>query len=223
MLLSFFSVGSSDEDSSDEESSEKIEPTSKIEPVSSDSASLPSPLTALSSAKVPKFVTNHIKKDVDWNKISTKIPEFEPKENKSYGSALPAVGFKSSTKSDKTDDIHIAKQVPQTILVPEKTLKRRPPEAADHAVQWSKMYRDFASERKAYRPKAEEEDSDLKGFCHTDTSKDKVAFNAYNKDSSNSKSLSFREKERRKRSTGQSNRDKMFVEEEKRVLRQGFE
>lgn len=207
MSLSFFTVDSSDEDSSDDEvSCEKVQACSLLTESSGDSKHLPSPLDALSSAKIPKFVTNHIKKDVDWNKMSTKMPEILAKETKTYGSALSPVGFKTKTETDKTKDIHIAKQVPQTLVVPDKSLKRRPPDAADHAVQWSKMYRDFSSERKAYdRPLAEHEDSDLKGFCHTDISKDKVAFNKFNKESSTNKTIPFREKVKRKRNSGQSN------------------
>jgi len=221
--LSFFAAASSDEDStsSSEENNDlgSITQTSESCPKLKGS-SLPPPLQALATAKMPDFVTSHLHDDVDWDQLVKKPPYVPPKEIKPWESDLPAVESKPNVK-DKRPDIVLAKQIPQTLIMPHSKPvdTNNQQNIVDHAIMWSKMYKDAPDTGSTKRPRPEDEDEDLVGFCHTDISDNKLAFQVKHQKVSES----FRDKEKRKRNVGQANREKMFVEEEKRVLRQAFD
>nr|CAB3226724.1 UPF0690 protein C1orf52 homolog B-like [Phallusia mammillata] len=217
--LSFFAVASSDDDQSSDEETTVNNATVPTSAESRPDTALPPPLTALASAKTPEFVTSHLSGDMDWNRMVKKAPYVVPKEYKPWETALPPVETKSSAK-DKKPDIALVKQVPQTLIPPKPKPEVPKPakEIVDHAIMWSKMYQNTNEGGPVKRPRPEDEDADLAGFCHTDTEIGKVAFQFKHQ-----KTETFREKEKRKRNQGQANREKMFVEEEKRVLRQSAE
>lgn len=187
---------------------------------------LPPPLLALADAKTPEFVTSHIKGGLDWDNLVKTAPYVPPKEFKPWENVLPSVEAKSTVKSKKPD-LSIVKGAPHTLTpAPPKAEAKveveRVTSTKDHAVTWSKMYKDSGfSSAAAKRPRPEDEDADLAGFCHTDVDGCKNAFQS--KHQKMSTPATFREKEKRKRDVGQSNRDKSFVEEEKRILKQNFD
>ena len=222
--LSFFTSNDDISDSDSEQEGESDDAEENEVGKKRPDGVLPHPLTALAQAKTPEFVTSHIKADMDWDKMVKAAPYVPPKEFKPWEANLPSVETKATTKSKKPD-LALVKGIPPTIAaVPPKLepTKDRPSEAIDHAVTWSKMYKDSGFDsNSAKRPRPEDEDEDLAGFCHTDVDAGKVAFQSKHLKISNP--TSFRDKEKRKRDVGQSNRDKSFVEEEKRILRQGFD
>ena len=140
---------------------------------------LPAPLIALAQARTPEFVTSHIKPDMDWDKMVKDAPYVPPKEFKPWENTLPSVETKATVKSKKPD-IALVKGVSQTTSpVPPKPEppKEKPENAIDHAVTWSKMYKDSGFDsNKLKRPRPEDDDEDLAGFCHTDLDAGKVAF-----------------------------------------------
>jgi len=225
--LSFFAVNDNDDSASDSDSDTEQETyvadDSKNE--TRPESHLPAPLTALAQAKTPEFVTSHIKYDMDWDKMIKAAPYVPPKEFKPWETTLPSVESKSTAKSKKPD-LSLVKGAPQTIVpVPPKMEPKndQPVKVIDHAVTWSKIYKDSGFDSAtSKRPRPEDDDEDLAGFCHTDLDAGKVAFQSKHLKTSNVSS-SFSDKEKRKRDAGQSNRDKSFVEEEKRILRQGFD
>ncbi|CAK8690572.1 unnamed protein product [Clavelina lepadiformis] len=188
-------------------------------------SALPPPLMALSKAKTPEFVTRHIRADIDWDKNVKEAPYVPPKEFKPWESALPAVETKSKVK-DRKPDLTIVKQVPQSITSAppsSKPVVKDKTQYTDHAISWSKMYKDADVQNTiGKRPRPEDDDEDLAGFCHTDLDGQKVAFQVKHQKTA-IKAVTFRDKEKRKRDSGQANREKMFVEEEKRILRQNFD
>ncbi|XP_072430950.1 UPF0690 protein C1orf52 homolog [Chiloscyllium punctatum] len=98
---------------------------------------------------------------------------------------------------------------PETYAVEEK----KPPSGVDMAVKWSCMYQDNgedAPQRKAASLPEEPEISESDEDDGDDVSAKKR------------KIETFQQKEKRKRNQGQANREKSFVEEEKRILRQEF-
>lgn len=191
--LSFFSCNDVTDSSSSERSSDEDESTKKAsydkEHFGGDvsaSSLLPPPLEALSTAKVPKFVTSHLTRDLNWDAMHKAAPEVEEKEYKPWESALPAVSIKSKVR-DHRPDIALTKQVPQT-LVPKPANDKKESESAlttesskkkDLAISWSKMYADTSSEdirNKTKRPRMNFDDPELNEFCYTDVNKDKKAF-----------------------------------------------
>ena len=175
--------------------------------------------------KTPEFVTRHIRADIDWDKNVKEAPYVPPKEFKPWESALPAVETKSKVK-DRKPDLTIVKQVPQSITSAppsSKPVVKDKTQYTDHAISWSKMYKDADVQNTiGKRPRPEDDDEDLAGFCHTDLDGQKVAFQVKHQKTA-IKAVTFRDKEKRKRDSGQANREKMFVEEEKRILRQNFD
>ena len=223
--LSFFSVNdSSSDDGSSSDSEENNQEIKDNAVVHKTEGGLPPPLQVLESAKTPEFVTSHIRSDMDWDKMVKAAPYVPPKEFKPWENALPSVDTQSTTKSKKPD-ISLIKGAPQTLVpVPPKreATKEKGKNIIDHAVTWSKMYKDSDfSSLAAKRPRPEDEDKDLAGFCHTDINIGKVAYQTKHQKTNNP--VTFREKEKRKRDAGQANRDKSFVEEEKRILKQKFD
>ncbi|XP_038649551.1 UPF0690 protein C1orf52 homolog [Scyliorhinus canicula] len=98
---------------------------------------------------------------------------------------------------------------PETYAVEEQ----KPPLGVDMAVKWSSMYQDNgddAPQRKAALLPEEPEISESDEEDAEDPSAKKR------------KIETFQQKEKRKRNQGQANREKSFVEEEKRILRQEF-
>ncbi|XP_060685608.1 UPF0690 protein C1orf52 homolog [Hemiscyllium ocellatum] len=98
---------------------------------------------------------------------------------------------------------------PETYAVEEK----KPPSGVDMAVKWSCMYQDNGEDtpqRKAALLPDEPEISESDEDDGDDVSAKKR------------KIETFQQKEKRKRNQGQANREKSFVEEEKRILRQEF-
>ena len=222
--LSFFAVNDEDDATSSEEEEEDTRKLNNGNFETATEGFLPPPLKALAQAKTPEFVTSHLKTDMDWDKMTKTAPYVPPKEFKPWENSLPSVEAKSTTKSKKPD-LALVKGIPQTMAaVPPKAEPQKPQvlDTVDHAVTWSKMYNDSGLDpRSSKRPRPEDDDADLAGFCHTDLKKEKKAFQSKHHKSSHPGE--FREKEKRKRDVGQANRDKSFVEEEKRVLRQNFD
>ncbi|XP_067892695.1 UPF0690 protein C1orf52 homolog [Heterodontus francisci] len=98
---------------------------------------------------------------------------------------------------------------PESYAVEEK----KPPLGVDMAVKWSSMYQDNgddAPQRKAALLPEEPEVSESDEEDEEDSAAKKR------------KIETFQQKEKRKRNQGQANREKSFVEEEKRILRQEF-
>ncbi|XP_078416792.1 UPF0690 protein C1orf52 homolog [Cetorhinus maximus] len=98
---------------------------------------------------------------------------------------------------------------PETYAVEEK----KPPLGVDMAVKWSSMYQDNGDDapqcKAALLPEEPEiSDSDEEDAEDPSAKKRKIE--------------TFQQKEKRKRNQGQANREKSFVEEEKRILRQEF-
>ncbi|XP_051869055.1 UPF0690 protein C1orf52 homolog [Pristis pectinata] len=98
---------------------------------------------------------------------------------------------------------------PETYTVEE----RKAPSGVDMAVKWSSMYQDNgddAPQRTSALPPeaAEVVESDEENAEEPSNKKRKIE--------------TFQQKEKRKRNEGQANREKSFVEEEKRILRQEF-
>ena len=225
--LSFFTANDNDE--SEESDSDNSSVTNEtVEPLdinkSNNESNLPPPLLALANAKTPDFVTSHVRKDLNWDDMVKTAPYIPPKEFKPWENALPSVESKSTVKSKKPD-LAIVKGAPHTLAaVPPKIQPKveQISDAKDHAVTWSKMYKDSGfSSGSQKRPRPEDEDTDLVGFCHTDLNVEKNAFQSKHQKTTNA--ATFREKEKRKRDAGQANRDKSFVEEEKRILKQNFD
>uniref|UniRef100_UPI00398EAF26 UPF0690 protein C1orf52 homolog n=1 Tax=Pristiophorus japonicus TaxID=55135 RepID=UPI00398EAF26 len=98
---------------------------------------------------------------------------------------------------------------PESYAVEEK----KPPLGVDMAVKWSSMYQDNGDDAPQQsaallpeEPEASESDDE----------------DAANSSAKKRKMETFQQKEKRKRNEGQANREKSFVEEEKRILRQEF-
>ena len=138
--------------------------------------SLPSPIDAICSGKVPKFISNHLRDDdLDWDKIKKEAPPVPEKEIKPW--ALNPVTIQSTAPDDHRPDIALAKQVPQTLVPKEKTEiddVQKPVKIVDHAITWSKMYKDDCTIKG--RPVMKFDDPELNTFCYTDVNKDKNAF-----------------------------------------------
>ncbi|XP_048394570.1 UPF0690 protein C1orf52 homolog [Stegostoma tigrinum] len=89
--------------------------------------------------------------------------------------------------------------------------EKKPPSGVDMAVKWSCMYQDNgedAPQRTLLPEEPEISDSDEEDGNDLSAKKRKIE--------------TFQQKEKRKRNQGQANREKSFVEEEKRILRQEF-
>ncbi|XP_078264247.1 UPF0690 protein C1orf52 homolog [Rhinoraja longicauda] len=94
------------------------------------------------------------------------------------------------------------------------TEERSVPSGVDMAVKWSSMYQDNGDDA------PHREAGSLPG---TDNNPDSDEENEEDEPSSKKlRTESFQQKEKRKRNEGQANREKSFVEEEKRILRQEF-
>ncbi|XP_032884988.1 UPF0690 protein C1orf52 homolog [Amblyraja radiata] len=93
------------------------------------------------------------------------------------------------------------------------TEESKVPSGVDMAVKWSSMYQDHGDDA------PHRDTGALPGTADNPDSDEE------NKEEPSSKKLrteSFQQKEKRKRNEGQANREKSFVEEEKRILRQEF-
>uniref|UniRef100_A0A4W3HQQ2 CA052 protein n=1 Tax=Callorhinchus milii TaxID=7868 RepID=A0A4W3HQQ2_CALMI len=107
----------------------------------------------------------------------------------------------------------------KTIAVPPPesytTEEKKPPPGVDMAVKWSSMYQDNGDDAPNRLPIA----SDLLPgeLAASESDEEDEATSAKKR-----KTESFQQKEKRKRNDGQANREKSFVEEEKRILRQDF-
>ncbi|XP_072129379.1 UPF0690 protein C1orf52 homolog [Mobula birostris] len=98
---------------------------------------------------------------------------------------------------------------PETYTVEE----RKAPSGADMAVRWSSMYQDNGED-------APQRTSGLLAEAAEVTGSDEE--NSEEPSGKKRKVETFQQKEKRKRNEGQANREKSFVEEEKRILRQEF-
>ena len=180
--MSFFTCNSdseSDVTTSDSENEQEQKPSvqSKDEEEKdvSRKRTLPSPIDAITSGKIPKFVTTHLRNDLDWDKIKKEAPPVPEKEIKPW--ALKPVTIQSTAPSDHRPDIALTKQVPQTLVPKEKVDQedvQQPEKIVDHAIKWSKMYKDTTTLKG--RPIMDFDDPEMNTFCYTDVNKDKNAF-----------------------------------------------
>lgn len=225
--LSFFATHDTDSDDSDDSSDENSGNEQENLPAQPEqknavkSRLLPPPIDALTGVQKLEFVTNETERDVDWDKLTKKAPLVPEKEFKPWLERLPAVEQSVKTKTGKKEKT-LAQQVPGA-SAPNKadgSLEGRPQEYVDNAVHWSKMYQamDASGNVKRVRP---EEIGGEKGLLFTDLDAQKVAYNCGKR--KNTDTQQFRSKEAKKRALGMSNRDKMFVEDEKRELRQQYD
>lgn len=228
--LSFFAANSDDSDSEDDNSDSEdknnkpsLKPVIKTDP---NKKKLPPPMAALASAKRPEFTIDPLCQDVDWDKLTKKAPELPEKEYKPWENRLPTVEQSVKTK-DGTKQSTLAQQAPGASApnTADGPVQGKPQEYVDHAVQWSKMYQTMDKSGNIKRVKPQDiGGDDLEGFLFTDLEAEKVAYNGSKRQKVDEQQLpSFRAKEAKKRTLGMANRDKMFVEEEKRVLRQEFD
>ncbi|XP_078075138.1 UPF0690 protein C1orf52 homolog [Mustelus asterias] len=98
---------------------------------------------------------------------------------------------------------------PETYAVEEK----KPPLGVDMAVKWSSMYQDNGDDAPQRRAALLPEEPEISESDEDD---------AEDSSAKKRKIETFQQKEKRKRNQGQANREKSFVEEEKRILRQEF-
>ncbi|XP_062871289.1 UPF0690 protein C1orf52 homolog [Trichomycterus rosablanca] len=201
----FFMTYSDDEDSSSEDEEINRRKKLRLEENKDNKApssgsdqkktALPKPDDLFQSVSKPAFLYNPLNKQIDWESRTVKAPQ------------EPARVFKV-WKSN-------AVPPPQSYEVKEK--KGAPP-GMDMAIKWSSVYEDNgddAPHRQARflpdeeQPLSDDDDDDA------DKSKTKSAKKCHVE--------TFQQKEKRKRDLGQATSDKNFVEEEKRILRQGQE
>ncbi|XP_039271545.2 UPF0690 protein C1orf52 homolog [Styela clava] len=228
--LSFFAANSDDSDSEDDNSDKEDASIPVTKPaqqtVKPGNKKLPPPMTVLASAKRPEFTIDPLRQDVDWDKLTKKAPELPEKEYKPWENRLPTVEKSVKTK-DGTKQSTLAQQVPGASApnVADGPAQGRPHEYIDQAVQWSKMYQTMDKSGNIKRVKPQDiGGEDLEGFLFTDLEAEKVAYNGNKRQKMDQQQPpSFRSKEAKKRTMGMANRDKMFVEEEKRLLRQEFD
>lgn len=220
--LSFFAANS---DSDDTDSSDEDGSTADTKPAvksveKTENKVLPPPIDALSDPKKLEFVMDESQRSVDWEMLTKKAPVVPEKEYKPWEERLPSVEQSVKTKAGKKEKT-LAQQVPGA-SAPNKaegTLEGRTQEYIDNAMHWSKMYQtmDASGNVKRVRP---EEIGGEKGLLFTDLDAQKVAYGGVKRKGNDQH---YRTKEAKKRTLGQSNREKMFVEEEKRQLRQNFD
>ncbi|XP_017275888.1 UPF0690 protein C1orf52 homolog [Kryptolebias marmoratus] len=159
-------------------------------------APLPRPDELFGSVSKPAFLYNPLNKEIDWDSLTVKPPEEPDREFKPW----------------KTNAVP-----PPESYAAEPERKKGPPPGMDMAIKWSNVYEDNGEDApQPYTGKArflptEEQPSD-------DEESEQPALSAKKR-----RVETFQQKEKRKRDLGQATSDKMFVEEEKRILRQKLE
>lgn len=221
--LSFFAAGSDDSsDSDDDEAKEKSAETKPtVSPAINKPKLLPPPMVAIAGAKRPEFTIDPLKKGVDWDRLTKKAPVLPEKEFKPWENRLPSVDSSVKTKQGSSEST-LAQHVPGG-----SSLNFAQPcprsgsamEFVDQALKWSNMYQNLDKDGHLKRTRPEDIGGE-EGMLYTDLEAEKVAYGGAKKKKVANQTSSFRTKEAKKRTMGLANRDKMFVEEEKRVLRQ---
>lgn len=221
--LSFFAAGSDDSSDSDddEDKGKTLETKTAVATVANKPKLLPPPMVAIAGAKRPEFTLDPLKTGVDWDKLTKKAPVLPEKEFKPWENRLPSVDSSVKTKQGSSEST-LAQHVPGGSALNFAQPCPRSGSAmeyADQALKWSNMYQNLDKDGHLKRTRPEDVGGE-EGMLFTDLEAEKVAYGGPKKKKVANQPSLFRAKEGKKRTMGLANRDKMFVEEEKRVLRQ---
>ncbi|CAH1272712.1 C1orf52 [Branchiostoma lanceolatum] len=228
--LALFAGDDSDSDSDssdngDEQAARNAQKTEAKKPASKPANALPDPLSLLAATGRPSFLDRPHERGIDWERRTVKAPEPPPDEEYvpySYrakgSSALPAVS--SHTTPESYEPAPPAEDPTSEGDRIQKEMKA-----------WNSLYQ--------YEPDSlvnvSEEDKAVAKLIAEEAVLENMELNAAQKRAAEEdreaergasnkklKSESFRHKEKRKRDLGMANREKSYVEEEKRILRQSF-
>ncbi|XP_035684389.1 UPF0690 protein C1orf52 homolog [Branchiostoma floridae] len=227
-LALFAGDSDSDSDSSDNDdelAAKNAQKTDEKKPQTKPANALPDPLSLLASTGRPSFLDRPHERGIDWERRTVKAPEPPPDEEyvpysyRAKGSAaLPAVSSHTTTE----------------------TFEPTPP-AEDPTSEGDRIQKEMRAWNSLYQYEPDslvnvsEEDKAVAKLIAEEAVLENMELNAAQKraaeedreaergaSSKKLKSETFRHKEKRKRDLGMANREKSYVEEEKRILRQSF-
>lgn len=209
--LSFFAG----EDSSDSESEGGAEPDSTSEKVEEvpRADKLPSPDTLFATVGRPSFLSSIDPSDreVNWDRFVKDDTEEDIHSDDTHA-AIPPPSDLDSTRRNVSSSLSIA--IASTYTTPSHEISAAP-------VKYSRPKKDNDDDdNDEHSSEGRAQDAKLSSSAVAGTKRavDSSAAAAAKR----AKMETFRQKEKRKRDTGQTSRGKSYVEEEKRILRQAF-
>ncbi|XP_078687018.1 UPF0690 protein C1orf52 homolog [Branchiostoma floridae x Branchiostoma belcheri] len=239
-------------DNGDAQAAKNAQGTEIKKPQSKPANALPDPLSLLASTGRPSFLDRPHERGIDWERRTVKAPEPPPDEEyvpysyRAKGSAaLPAVSSHTTEETyeppppaeDPTSEgDHIQKEMRAW-----NSLYQYEPESLDPTSEGDRIQKEMRAWNSLYQYEPEslvrvsEEDKAVAKMIAEEAVLENMELNAAQKRAAEEdresdhgasnkklKSESFRQKEKRKRDLGMANREKSYVEEEKRILRQSF-
>ncbi|KAI8491523.1 hypothetical protein Bbelb_307230 [Branchiostoma belcheri] len=229
----------SDSDSSengDAQAAKNAQGTEIKKPQSKPANALPDPLSLLATTGRPSFLDRPHERGIDWERRTVKAPEPVSREYGREGE-LPAdeeyVPYSYRAKGSAALPAVSSHTTAETY--------EPPPPAEDPTSEGDRIQKEMRAWNSLYQyepqslVRVSEEDKAVAKMIAEEAVLENMELNAAQKRAAEEdresergatnkklKSESFRQKEKRKRDLGMANREKSYVEEEKRILRQSF-
>lgn len=215
--LSFFAGEDSSESESEGEESQKdakqkanLQESNKAESTSEVSTKLPSPDTLFATVGRPSFLDTAVDTHINWDRF-VKKPEENIHETDTHVAIPPPSDLDSGDRS-KPVSSGLSIAIASTYSEPSTEISAKP-------VRYTSQ--DVDSKFRTVSDSNEGEGEVKAGSKHTlPQEKDSGTLTSASKKAKTVET--FRQKEKRKRNSGQTSRGKSYVEEEKRILRQQF-